>query len=310
MEGRILVTGGAGFVGSSVVQALLARGDQVTVLDSGVSAGFEYLAGSGASVAQGDVRERADVEQAMDGCDAVVHLAAQASVTASLADPLSDAAVNLDASLVLLDLARLNGVRRFVFASSNAVVSGHAPPAHEQMVPSPVTPYGAAKAAVEAYLSAYSRAYGLDAVALRFANAYGPRSAHQTSVIASFIKAYLAGGPLVVHGSGHQTRDFIHVLDIATAVLAALDAPAGRVAGAVIQIGTGRETSLLELAEILFGVAGGRVAIEHRPATPGDVERNYSDIVRARNDLAWVPQIELRDGLVETLDWYRERAAR
>ena len=306
MTSRILVTGGAGFVGAALVHALLQRGDQVVVLDSGVSAGFGYVEGSGAKLVRADVREREAVDRALDGCTAVVHLAAQASVPQSIVDPLEDMTINVGGSLQVLEAARSKGVKRVVFASSNAVIGGHPPPAHEGLVPFPVSPYGAAKAAIEAYLRAYHEAFGTEGVSLRFANAYGPWSAHKTSVLAAFTKAYLSGGPLTVRGTGEQTRDFVHVDDVVWMILACLDAPAELVANEVFQVGTGRETSLLELARLLFDIGGGEVAVEHEPAAPGDVARNVSDISHARAVLGYSPRVDLREGLADTIEWFRD----
>ena len=305
MSSRILVTGGAGFIGTSVVHALLDRGDDVVVLDSGVAAGFGYLAGGPAQIVRSDIRDMEAVRAAVRGCSAIVHLAAQASVPESIAHPLDDLSINVDASLGLLEAARAADVGRFVFASSNAVIGGHPPPAHEGLVPFPVSPYGAAKAAIEAYLRAYGEAFGLTSVSLRFANAYGPWSAHKTSVVAAFVKAYLAGGPLRIYGTGEQTRDYVYVDDLTAMVLACLAAPAGRIAGEVFQVGTGVETSLRSLADTLFAVGGAEVPIESAPPSPGDVPRNVSHVAKAARVVGWRPQVELRDGLARTLDWFR-----
>ena len=300
------MTGGAGFIGAAVVRALIARGDDVVVVDSGIAAGFGYLANTGAKVIEADIRDAEALEHALEGCGAVVHLAAEPSVPLSITEPLANMSVNLEGSLRLLDAARRHGIRRFVFASSNAAIGGHPPPAHEGLVPDPVSPYGAAKAAYEGYLRAYMHAYGMATVALRFANAYGPWSAHKSSVVAAFIRAYLTGGPLTIRGSGRQTRDFVHSHDLTAAVLASLDAPGAAVAGEVFQVGTGRETSLIELARLLFEVGGREAAIAFDEAAPGDVPRNVSDIGKARRVLGYAPQVDLRDGLDQTLGWFRD----
>lgn len=302
---RCLVTGGAGFIGAGVVRALIHRGYDVTVLDSGVAAGFGYVDESSVRLVRGDVGDREAVESALEDCGSIIHLAAQTSVPDSIGAPLDDLRTNVDASLALLDAARHRGIRRFVFASSNAVVGGHASPMHEGLTPFPVSPYGAAKASVEAYLRAYWQAYAFEGVALRFANAYGPWSAHKSSVISAFVKAYLRGGPLLLRGGGHQTRDFVHLDDVVSAVMTSLDAPAEAVAGEVFQVGSGQETSLLELADVLFSVGGGEVAIDHQPASPGDVARNFSDVSKAQSVLGYAPRIELRDGMAATLEWFR-----
>ena len=300
------MTGGAGFIGASIVRDLVRRGAEVVVLDSGLSAGFANLDGIDVRVLSADIRELDAVRAALEGCAAIVHLAAQASVPGSIADPLEDAAVNVTGTLGLLDAARVAGVRRFVFASSNAVIGGHPPPANEGLVPFPVSPYGAAKAAIEAYLRAYGQAYRMEGVALRFANAYGPWSGHKNSVVAAFIKAYLAGGPLIVRGTGEQTRDFIHVADVSAMVAACLDAPAELVASQVFQVGTGHETSLLELARQLFEAGGAQVPIQHKAASPGDVPRNVSDISRATETLGFAPRVGLAEGLRQTIEWFRD----
>jgi UDP-glucose 4-epimerase len=300
------VTGGAGFIGASVVRALVALGDEVVVLDSGIAAGFGYITGTGARLVEADVRDVAALELALAGCSAVVHLAAQPSVPHSIAEPLADISVNLDGSLRLLDAARREGIRRFVFASSNASIGGHRPPARESLPADPVSPYGAAKAATEAYLRAYAHAYGMETVALRFANAFGPWSGHKSSVVAAFIRAYLGGGPLIIRGNGAQTRDFVHSDDVSSAVLAGLDAPGSRVAGEVFQVGTGRETSLVELARLLFTAGGHEVGITFEEAAPGDVPRNVSDIEKARRVLGYAPRVELGEGLRQTLGWFRD----
>ncbi len=302
---RYLVTGGAGFVGAAVTTTLLDRGDEVTVLDSGVAGGFSHVESTRARLVKADIRDQRAVTDAIVGCRAVAHLAAQTSVPESIAMPLEDLRVNLVATIELIELARAAGVERIVFASSNAAVGGHPPPASEKLTPDPVSPYGAAKASVEAYLRAYHHAYGLQGVALRFANAYGPRSAHKGSVVAAFIRAYLEGGPIVIRGDGHQTRDFVHVSDVTSVVVACLDAQAEDVAGQVFQVGTGRETSILELAEELFEVGGHAVQIQHLSPSAGDVPRNFSDISKAQRVLDYEPRVSLRDGLAETLDWFR-----
>ncbi|MEX2548348.1 MAG: NAD-dependent epimerase/dehydratase family protein [Chloroflexota bacterium] len=306
MSSRILVTGGAGFIGAGVVHALLHRGDGVVVVDSGSAAGFGYVEGTDATLVKADLRESEIVDRALDGCSAIVHLAAQTSVPQSIADPLEDLAVNVDSSIALLEAARRHGINRFIFASSNAVVGGHPPPAHEGLVPYAVSPYGAAKAALEAYLRAYCEAYGFEGVSLRFANAYGPWSGHKSSVVAAFIKAYLRGGPLTIRGTGTQTRDFVHVDDVTGVVLACLDAPTALIAGRTFQVGTGTETSLSDLAGLLFEVGGAPVAVEHVPASAGDVERNVSDIALARRTLDFNPRVSLHDGLAGTLEWFRD----
>ena len=302
---HILITGGAGFIGSAVVRSLVERGDHVTVLDTGSAAGFDSLTGLALRIVAGDIRNAELVADAAKGCDSVVHLAAQPGVSASVERPVDDFAVNAGATLNVLEAARRAGVGRFVFASSNAVVAGHPPPAHEQLTPRPVSPYGAGKAAAEAYMRAYFVAYRIETVVLRFANAYGPWSLHKSSVVAAFIRDFLAGRPLTIRGDGGQTRDVVHAADLAWLVLRSLDAAARDVAGEVFQAGSGRETSVSELARLVCEAGGGIVPIQHVPPLPGDVPRNFSDIGKARRVLGYEPAIDLPTGLAETMAWFR-----
>jgi UDP-glucose 4-epimerase len=300
----ILITGGAGFVGASLVRALEARGETVRVIDWGRAAGLRYLEGTAAKILEGDLTEPGVAERAVDGCRVVIHLAARTSVPASIAAPLEDLEQNVVGTVRLLDAARHARVERFVFASSNAAVGLMDPPAREDALPRPVAPYGAAKLAAEGYLHAYHESYGVATTALRFSNSYGPYSLHKISVVAAFTKACLAGRALTVYGDGSQTRDFVHVDDLVDLLLRVVDAPAELVAGEVFQAGTGRETSVRRLAETLLAVGGRPGSIEYLPPRHGDVARNYSDISKAAERLGYRPRVELADGLRRTIEWF------
>lgn len=304
---RHLVTGGAGFVGASLVRALEARGDDVLVVDSLQMAGRSYLRGTEARILAADLSEAGVIEKAIDGVDSVIHLAAQTGVPASIEAPLDDLANNVVVTVRLLDAARRARVGRVIVASSNAAVGRAAEqPIGEQALPHPVAPYGAAKLATEGYVMAYAESYGLAASAIRFSNSYGPYALHKVSVVAAFMKAYLAGRPLVVYGDGSQTRDFVHVDDLVAQLLLTLDAPADLVAGEIFQAGSGRETSVLTLAQTLLEVGGRPGRIEHAPARHGDVARSSSDIRKAARILGYRPRVELPEGLTRTLAWFRE----
>ena len=308
-RGRYLITGGAGFVRASLVRALEARGDAVRVLDWGRVAGRVYLRGTAAEVIEADLADADAAARALEEVSAVVHLAARTSVPASIEDPIADMQQNVEATVRFLDRCRVAGVTRFVFSSSNAAIGLMEPPAREDTPPRPVAPYGASKLAVEGYLHAYHQSYGMATASLRFSNAYGPHSLHKISVVSAFLKRYLGGQPLQVYGDGGQTRDFVHVDDLVALVLAALDAPADSVAGQVFQAGTGRETTVRELAETILAVGGEPGRIEYLPARHGDVARNASDIGRARSVLGYAPQVALRDGIASTVAWFREALA-
>ena len=302
---RVLVTGGAGFIGRNLIETLTASGYQLTVFDTS-EAGLDTLP-DGASVrfVQGDVRDAGAVGRAIQGCSAVVHLAAQTGVPGSVEDPQTDCDINVLGTLNVLEAARHvssgESPLRVVFASSNAPMGRQEPPAREDAAPLPVSPYGASKLAGEAYCLAYQGSFGLGTVALRFANVYGPRSQHKTSVVAAFIRDALAGAPLTVYGDGAQTRDFIYVDDLCRAIVVALQSD---VAGEIYQIATGKETSINELVDALSEVSGRRLDVQHQPARVGDVARNFSDISKAGDQLAWEPRVSLREGLSTTWSWF------
>jgi UDP-glucose 4-epimerase len=222
---------------------------------------------------------------------------------------MGDCTVNVLGTLNYLEACRHGGVGRFVFASSGAPVGECEPPIHEELAPHPVSPYGASKLAGEAYCSAYKRSFGIDTVALRFGNCYGPLSSHKGSVVAKFIREALDGQLWEIYGDGAQTRDFIYVDDIAEAIFCAATAPG--VGGEIFQIATNAETTVSELAEIL------RAALErngvpthgirHAAARIGDVKRNYSDTRKARARLGWDARVSLEDGLDRTVKWFQQR---
>lgn len=301
---RVLVTGGAGFVGANLVRALLAEGSEVRVLDD-LSAGVpQNLHGLPVDVRRGSVTDPAAVRRAARGIDGVVHLAALSGVAPSVAHPDHDFAVNVQGTFNVLDAARRADVSRVVFASSGAVLAGAEPPLSEAQVPRPLAPYGASKLYGEAALEAFQSVYGFSGVALRFSNVYGPWCEHKRSVVAEFLRRVMARRPLVIHGSGRQTRDFLHVDDVCRAVRVALRSPTR----GVFQLGTGVETSINRLASLVQRAAGVRVAVERRPARTGEARRNYSDISKAREVLGFEPRVELAEGLSATHAWLAERS--
>lgn len=300
----VVVTGGAGFIGSNLVRALEARGDAVRVIDSGQAAGYDGLASTAATILRTDV---ADIEPAaLDGADAVVHLAARPGIAASLSDPIGDLRTNVGGTLAVLEAARAARVPRLLFASSAAAVGAAEVPLSELSLPRPLSPYGAGKLAAEAYVHAFSASYGMAALSLRLANSYGPFSLHKSSVVATFMRCLVEGHPLIIRGDGRQTRDLVHVDDVVSAFLAALDASPERLAGGVVHIGSGREISIADLADRLFAVAGRRAPVERVAAAAGDVNRSVSDLRAARETLGYRPVVDLDSGLASTLAWYEE----
>jgi UDP-glucose 4-epimerase len=298
---RVLVTGGAGFIGANLVRLLLENEVGVTVFDNGrAAAPSEYLDGLHVEVIDGDITDRKALERAVPNHDAIVHLAAQSGVPTSLEDPEEDCRLNVLGTLRTLDAARQAGIDRFVFASSNAPLGRQEPPSSEDKAPLPVSPYGASKLAGEAYCLAYNGSWGLRTIALRFANVYGPFSAHKASVVAKFIRAIRTDGKLDLYGGGEQTRDFVYVHDLCRAILLSLRSDVG---GEVFQIGTGTETSIRRLASLLAAIAATDVETSDAPPLRGDVRRSRSSITKIDNVLGWKPEIELEEGLRRTWDW-------
>jgi UDP-glucose 4-epimerase len=285
------------------------RGDRVRILDDLSIGHLAYLDGVPHELVRAPLADGAAVAAAVAGTDAVVHLAARAGIPDSVTDPIGTFAVNVSQTLGVLDAARLAGTRRFVFASSNAAAGDHEPPADETDLPHPVSPYGASKLAGEAYCQAYAATYGMAACALRFSNAYGPRSLHKKSVVAAWLRSALAGEPVTVHGDGEQTRDFVHTEDLAAAVLAALDAPEEVVAGELFQVGTGRETTINELAGAIGRAVGRPLEVSHAPGRRGDVRRNVSRVDKAAERLGYRARVGLDEGLALTAAWFRTALA-
>jgi UDP-glucose 4-epimerase len=268
-----------------------------------------YLEGVPHELVEAPLSDDRAVAAAVAGSDAVVHLAARAGIPDSVADPLGTFDVNVSQTVRLLDSARMAGCGRFVFASSNAAAGDHEPPADERDLPHPRSPYGASKLAGEAYCQAYAATYGIAATALRFSNAYGPRSLHKKSVVAAWLRAALAGEPVTIHGDGEQTRDFVFAGDLAAAVVAAIDAPAEVVGGELFQVGTGRETTINGLAAAIGRAVGRDLDVRHAPARAGDVRRNVSRVDKAAERLAYRAQMALDDGLAETARWFESALA-
>jgi UDP-glucose 4-epimerase len=303
---RILVTGGAGFVGATLVRRLVAAGHRVRVLDNYSTGDIKHLAGVDAELVEGDIRDAAALDTAVAGMDAVVHLAAAGSVIMSIADPAANFDANVLGTFRVLDAARRAGVERTVQASTGGALIGDAtPPVSEASLPKPISPYGASKLAGEGYAHAFAAAYGLCTVALRFANAYGPWSEKKPGAITVFFRAIHAGEPIVIYGDGSASRDYTHVDDIARAVELALerDVPGGT----VLHIASGVETTVTELAELCRGAAGvPNHPVEYRPARAGEVGRNFASYELAGRMLGYAPSIRREEGIRRTWQWFAE----
>jgi UDP-glucose 4-epimerase len=293
MAVRAVVTGGAGFIGSHVVDALLARGDEVHVVDNLATGRRENLH-TAATLHEHDVREPLSALFGELRPEVVVHLAAQADVGTSVEQPLLDAEVNVLGTLNVLECARAHGAK-LVFSSTGGAIYGDCErPAREDDPRRPESPYGTSKLAGEEYLATWNRLYGAGHVVLRFANVYGPRQLAKLEggVVAIFMDRLRAGEGVTIFGNGEQTRDFVYVGDVADAILAAI----GR-DGGVFNVGTATETSVNELFEACRRVAGSDAQAEHAAPRPGEARRSVVDVTRAAQELGWRPRTPLADGL-------------
>jgi UDP-glucose 4-epimerase len=307
---KALVTGGAGFIGSNLVDALLGDGAEVTVVDdlsTGRRQNLDGALAAGAHLAELDIRDGAVLSRLVEERppELVFHLAAQIDVRRSVADPAFDASVNVGGTANVLEAARLGGARRVVFVSTGGAIYGEGEgqrlPLSEEAPIAPLSPYGQSKFAAEGYVALYERLYGLSGVSLRLGNVYGPRQdpLGEAGVIAIFCGRLQAGERPTVYGDGKQTRDYIYVGDVVAAALAA----AATVATGPINVGTGIETDVLELASRL-GELGGATGFEpdFAPDRAGEVQRVSIDPARARTALGWRPRTDLADGLRLTLE--------
>ena len=297
---RVLITGGAGFIGSHMCELCLRQGHSLRVIDN-LSTGKRENLPQHARVEfiEGDIGEVGTVNAAMAGVDAVVHLAAVASVQASIDDPIATHRTNFDGTLNLLEAARVNRVQRFVYASSAAVYGDtERLPVGEDTPLNPLSPYAADKLAGEHYLRYYHRKHGLAGTAFRFFNIYGPRqdpSSPYSGVISIFVERLRQQQGVTLFGDGRQTRDFVYVGDLVGILYAALLRP--ELAGAVLNVGTGKQQSLLDLLSYLEAMSGRKIPRTHAPARVGDIVHSRADVTRLRAAMGEVPQTPLADGL-------------
>ncbi len=309
---NVLVTGGAGFIGSNLVRCLAAAGARVRVLDDLSTGSRDNLGGVPGTVEAliGDVRDPEVVRRAAAGVDVVYHLAALPSVARSVADPATSHAVNASGTLNVLAAARDAGVRRVVYASSSSVY-GDTPtlPKREAMPVAPMSPYAASKLAGEAYCRAFAGAYGLETVALRFFNVYGPRqdpASEYAAVVPRFVTRMLAGQPPIVFGDGRQSRDFTFVANAVQACVLA-GAEGGEAVGEALNVGCGDRTSLLDLVSTLNGLLGTRIQPTFAEPRPGDVRHSHADVSEAERLLGYRPLVGVREGLEQTIEWFARK---
>src|SRR4051812_16329673 len=303
---RVLVTGGGGFIGSHLAERLLALGCEVRILDSFATGRRENLADLGdAELVEGDVQSYERVHTAMRGCEYVLHQAALPSVPRSVQDPLMTNVVNVTGTLNVLLAARDSGVRRVVFASSSSVYGpGLELPKREDLTPRPVSPYAVSKLAGESYCRAFSSVYGLETLALRYFNVFGPRqdpNSQYSAVIPRFIDRARQGLPVTVFGDGTQSRDFSYVDNVVEGNLRAMGAE--RADGQVINVACGERITLLDVVEELQEILGHEIGVRHEERRLGDVPHSVADVSRAAAEIGYVPQVSFRDGLRRLVDF-------
>ena len=327
-----LITGGCGFIGSSLIQRLLSEGGHCIRIFDNLSVGtrdtlesftditelksndikpIDYVNDNPSQAIElvvSDVRIAETLISAAAGADIIVHLAANTGVDPSVKNPMLDCEINVKGTVNSLEAARINRVKRYIFASSGAPLGEVKPPIHEEMVPHPVSPYGASKLAGEGYCSAYYRTFGVETVALRFGNVYGPGSDKKQSVVAKFIRSALNREELEINGDGTQTRDFIFIDDLVDAIIKA--ASVSDIGGEVFQIATSKETTIQELYQIIKKVLENAgitsISVRYASVRAGDVLRNYSDTSKALKILNWHAETDLEAGIAKTFNWFQK----
>jgi len=306
---RYLVTGGAGFIGSNMVDELLRRGHSVVVLDDLSTGREENLAGVRSKVdfRAGSITDLAAVQSACSGVDYVIHLAARTSVPKSVKDPLESNHVNIDGTLNVLVAARDAGVKRFVFAASSSAY-GETPtlPKVETMQPEPISPYGVTKFVGELYAQVFGRVYGLENASVRYFNVFGPRqdpTSQYSGVLSRFMLAVLRGESPVIYGDGQQSRDFTYIDNVVDETLRACEARGA--SGKVFNGGTGVRITLNEVINLLEKITGKKIHVKYDPPRAGDIRDSQADISLARKVLGYEPSVHFEDGLRRTWEWYK-----
>lgn len=304
---NILITGGAGFIGRHLADHLTAHGGYVvTVIDNESLGDRSHLDLDKVRFIHGDLTHRDEVGAALQGQDAVVHLAADTRVMDSIENPQHNFDNNVVGSFNLLELCREQGISRIVAASTGGAILGDVePPVHEEMAPRPTSPYGASKLMLEGYLSAYSSSFDVSGCALRFSNIYGPRSFHKGSVVAHFFKQIISGDPLVVYGDGSQTRDYLFVGDLVEAIRVAVESG---VEGPY-QLGSGEPTTLNHLIELMRTVTGRDLEVDYRDFRAGEVRDTWCQVDKARAGFGYDPTTTLEEGLAATWAWFETQGA-
>jgi UDP-glucose 4-epimerase len=307
---KYLVTGAAGFIGRSIAAALLERGDAVRGVDNFATGKRENLAGLEAmEFVEGDLADLNVARRACAGVEIVFHEAALPSVPRSVTDPIGSNVACVDATVNLLWAAKEAGVRRVVYAASSSAY-GDTPtlPKHEEMLPNPISPYAVAKLTGEYYMRSFARVYGMETVSLRYFNVFGPYqdpTSQYSGVLAVFCRKMLANEQPTIYGDGETSRDFTFIANTVEANLLAAEAPAEKVSGRVMNVATGVRITLNEVVEVLREITGYAGQVAYAPERAGDIKHSLADISLAGELIGYAPKIDLREGLMRTVEWYR-----
>lgn len=321
---NILITGGAGFIGVNLVNYLLKQNKyKISVLDNLSTGNLAVLTSVVVArnmsiehrftqspdhlcFVRGDIRDSASLDYIVKCQDQVVHLAGQTGVQPSIEDPEQDMSVNIQGTFNLLELIRKYRVKDLIYASSAAVLGEQVVPITEDKIPRPLSPYGASKLAAEAYCSAYANSFGIRAVILRFSNVYGPFSFFKGSAVAHFIKQIINNKPVIIYGNGNQTRDFLFVDDISRVIDLIINDKTNIFKGEVFQLGSGTETSINHLIDLLRDICQKDIEIIFEPKRNGDIFRNFTSVEKIKNVLNFEPEFDLLSGLNKTWDWFKQ----
>jgi UDP-glucose 4-epimerase len=307
MYKSILVTGGCGFIGSNLIPMLIERGYNVKALDNLSRGHLSNLQGTEIDFFQVDIRNSEEIKLVVKNVDAVIHLAAYGSVVESVAEPKENFDVNVYGTLSVLQACVNANVKKFIFASTGGALIGNAePPVNEKSLPKPISPYGASKLCGEAYCNAFANSYNnIQTVCLRFANVYGPYSAHKKGAVTAFIKALMIDNPIIIYGDGTASRDFMHVKELCRGIIAGLETQL-EAPNTVFHLASGVETSILELANQLAKIAEKPDhPIEFKPPRQGEVTRNFAAYDLAEKVLGFKPHLSREEGLQKTWNWFQ-----
>jgi UDP-glucose 4-epimerase len=302
---KVLITGGAGFIGINLARELRNSSYDIWLFDDLSRGSMEHVLHT-EQLIQADIRDESKLLESMQGMDIVIHLAAYGSVVESVADPKPNFDINAYGTQAVLDCARKASVPKVIFASTGGALIGEAtPPVDENSLPRPISPYGASKLCGEAYCHAYAKSYGLETVCLRFANVYGPYSAHKKGAVTKFMKCLLADEPMPIFGDGSATRDYLHVSDLCQGIVQAIRTDCQP--GEIFHLASGKETSVLELAQLIAAISGKpNHPIHFYPSRAGEVERNFAQYTKAQDKLGFKPHVDLMKGLEHTWKWFQQ----